>query len=997
MQHPKHHWIRPFSRAAIAIGLAIAPNALYAENTKEQETIDFNRDIRPILSNNCYYCHGPDVKNNKADLRLDIRAEAIAAYAIAPGEPESSDLVERIFSKDSSEVMPPPEAHKSLSPEQKEKLVKWIREGAEYDSHWSYKRVERPEAGSIDEIVESNLGKKKLKLSQEASRETLLRRLYLDTIGLPPTPQQIENYLSDQSPDAYERLVDELLASPHFGENMAASWLDAVRYADTLGYHGDQTRDASPFRDYVIHAFNTNKPYDQFTIEQIAGDLLPNATLEQRVASSFNRLNQSSQEGGIQDKEYLKKYQAERVRTTSTTFLGSTLACAECHDHKFDPFTAKDFYSFAAFFSDILERGAYNNSGSFQEEDLSKFLKDPAVKIDTKFGTSLRVPNRTFLQDSDELEAELAERWNVLRHGTKAAEVEFQKWLSEKRQAYDSKLPAEYPLPSFGKHRGLRIAKGQLPAENGYRFSLEIFPGEPDSSKNGAAVEFTFPDARYVFFWGKSPKKESDQRILINKGAMPKAREWSTLTIDLRELKKHRHAEVSEVTFIENAHAKDAKPTQIRNFKLQTTLHAVPIGNLSNEAIRLLRQCINHPSDTRSMSGLREIFFTTHAGSPDQIALRENHQLLAEFIHGTRETPVTISATPREIRILPRGNWMDESGEIVLPATPEFLDFSITSDSSRRLNRLDLARWIVNRDNPLAARTYVNRLWADFFGTPLSSAPEDLGLQGEYPVYPELMDWLAAEFMESGWDIKHLIKTILMSKTYRQTSRSTPELDLIDPHNRLLARQTPRRLKAENIRDNVLSASGLLVRRIGGASSTPYQPAGYYRQLNFPKRTYQEDHNENQYRRGLYTHWQRTFLHPMLMAFDAPSRDECAVSRPVSNTPMQALNLLNDPTFVEAARALADQVLTASADDSSRIESLYLRVLARSPSPREVTRLASFLAKERQRFQTAPDQADELLGIGLYHSKNKIPEPEKAAWTSVSRAVLNLHESITRY
>ncbi len=741
--------------------------------------VDFNRDVRPILSNSCYACHGPDSKNNDSDLRLDLRESAIEELAIIPGDGESSDIIWRVASDDPDEVMPPPDAKKPpLTDLQKQILTKWIDQGAKYDLHWSYRKVAKPAGSSIDEIVGAELKKRDLRFSEPAEKATLMRRVFLDATGLPPTPEEARRYLADTSPDAYEKLVDRLLESPAYGENMATYWLDAARFADSVGYHGDQSRDASPFRDYVIHAFNSNKPYSDFVTEQIAGDLLPDPTVEQKIAAGFNRLNQISAEGGIQDAEYLKKYQSERVRTTTTTFLGSTLACAECHDHKFDPFTARDFYSMGAFFADILEKGAWNGDGSYQEKDISGYLSDPLAS-DDGFGPRLEVSNRTFMDNA-------------------------------------------------------------------------------------------------------------------------------------------------------TAYGADEKP--------------------------------------------------------------------GADLDGKRFTPLTISAEPRETRVLNRGNWMDTTGEIVQPATPGFLEFKAVSTPGKRLTRLDLANWIVSKENPLTARTFVNRRWAQFFGTPLSNTPEDLGMQGEYPVYPELLEFLAYDFMDSGWDIKHLVRSILRSKTYRQSSRGTPELTELDPGNRFLAHQTPRRLIAENIRDNALAVSGLLVRKVGGPSVNPYQPAGYYEALNFPKREHKPSTGRNQWRRGRYTHWQRTFLHPMLLSFDAPGRDECVVARPQSNTPLQALTLLNDPSILEASTALAQSLIQDFSENSERIDAAFFRVLMRSPTEDERQLLGKFVTRENGRFKTDPATATEFLGNSVSLEPDPAIAPvELATWTSVARALLNLHETITRY
>ena len=761
--------------------------------------IRYGRDIRPILSDKCFFCHGPDPKTREEDLRLDLRDEAIIAKAFIPGNPEKSKLIKLINATDEDDLMPPPESHKSLSAAEKKLLHDWIQAGAEYEPHWAYMAPEREPGQSIDAVVSRDLAKRGLDFAPPADPSTLLRRLHFDVTGLPPSPEQVAAFQQAHAKDpeaAIRDAVDQLLASPHFGERMAVSWLDVVRYADTVGYHGDNDRSASPYRDYVIDAFNTDKPFDQFTLEQIAGDLLPDATLPQKIAASYNRLNAISKEGGIQDAEYLAKYQAERVRTTSAAWLGSTMACCECHDHKFDPFTARDFYSFAAYFSDILEKGAWNNEGSYQE-DISKWTAQ-GVAFD-EWGPLLLTPAPEQQTRLDELDAGIA------------------------------RLRAELA---------------------------------------------------------------------------PKAKP----TPELATLDKERNA----------------------------LLRAIP------------------------------------------------------------SVPATISAKPRDIRLLNRGDWTDKSGPIVSPATPAFLTAG-TGDPSTRPTRLDLAKWMVAKENPLTARVFANRLWARLFGTGLSKDSGDLGLQGEYPSHPELLDWLAIEFTDHQWSVKHLMRTILLSRTYQQSSNPTPALAETDPQNRLLARQTQLRLPAELIRDNALAVSGLLHPAIGGPSAKPYQPAKYYRHLNFPPREYQADTGPQLYRRGLYTHWQRTFLHPMLKAFDAPAREECTADRANSNTPLQALNLLNDPAFTEAARALATRLLQEPEGEANLVARAWLRCLGRPPTDEESRILGEFHADELKRFTASPADAAAFLKVGQSPAPATLPPAQLAAATSLARTLLNLHETITRY
>ena len=794
----------------------ITPALLWAE-----DEIHYGRDIRPILSDKCFFCHGSDAKTRKEDLRLDLRDEALAAKAFIPGNPAGSQLIQRINATAEDQLMPPPKSHKSLNQAEKQLLSDWIKTGAVYQPHWAYTQPKREPNQTIDTLVARGLETRKLRFSPPADPASLLRRLHFDVIGLPPTPAETLAFQQAHAQDpqaAVRQVVDQLLASPHFGERMAVSWLDAVRYADTVGYHGDKERSASPFRDYVIDAFNSDKPFDQFTIEQIAGDLLPDATLPQKVAASYNRLNQLSEEGGIQDAEYLAKYQAERVRTTSSAWLGSTMACCECHDHKFDPFTTKDFYSFAAFFSDILEKGAWNNDGKYQE-DPGKWAKQ-GVKFD-EWGPLVQVPTAAQSAQLAALDARIAEIRKQL----------------EQPQAPDPQAP-------------------------------DVVQPSPPANQ--------------------------------------------PLNDELARLDGERNA----------------------------LLKAVP------------------------------------------------------------SVPATISAKPREIRLLNRGDWQDQSGPVMSPATPAFLTASSPQDpaaAAQRPSRLDLARWIVGKDNPLTARVFVNRLWARLFGVGLSKDTGDLGFQGEYPSHPELLDWLAVEFVENRWSVKHLMRAILLSQTYQQSSTPTGALTEMDPKNRLLARQSQLRLPAELIRDNALAVSGLLTSTVGGPSAKPYQPDGYYRNLNFPIRTYQADKGELLYRRGLYTHWQRTFLHPMLKAFDAPTREECTPERAGSNTPLQALNLLNDPSFTEAARALATLLLTEAAGDTDLVARAFLRCLSRPPTAAETEILNRFHAQELERFTANPATAAEFLAIGEQPVAKDLPPAKLAAATSVARAILNLHETITRY
>lgn len=793
MKQPVRQLVWQLVGACGALAACVAPCAA------DTATPSYNRDIRPILSDRCFACHGPDAGTREADLRLDTEAGA-HLMAIVPGDAEGSELMNRLVTDDPDVQMPPAASKKPpLTPEQIELIRRWIDAGAKYEAHWTYippLRSQPPTLddetaarNDIDRFLLARLARRGFTPAPEADRATLIRRLSFDLTGLPPTAEEVDAFLKDESSDAYEKLVDRLLASEAYGERMASWWFDLVRFANTVGYHGDQEHRITPYRDYVIKSFNENLPFDQFTIEQLAGDLLPNPTMWQLVASGYNRLLQTTHEGGAQDGEYRAKHLADRVRNFSETWLAASMGCAECHDHKFDPYTQDDFYSLGAFFADV------DHYGSFA------------------------------------------------------------------------------PLAS-----------------------------------------------------NSTPTERPPEMLAWN---LPVYREIEKLDARIKELE------------------------------------ASLVGKLD----------ANWPKRRKELIALR----------------RARLDLEAKF----EPTLVTQAVEPRPVRVLPRGNWMDESGPIVEPHVPRHLPQ--IEVEGRRANRLDLAKWLVSPEQPQAARVVANRLWQRFFGTGLSKTVIDLGAQGEWPVNQDLVDWLAVEFMESGWDVKRLVKLMVTTSAYRQSSLPRPEIDAVDPENRLLARQGRFRLDAEQIRDNALAVSGLLVMQTGGDISRPYQPAGYYSPLNFPEREYAASKDANQYRRSVYAHWQRQFLHPWLMAFDAPTREECTAQRPISNTPGAALVLLNDPSFVEAARALAQRALGADAtDDEGRLRWTWRRVVGREPKSEEIAMLSSLLQSHRQHFGGQREAATALVGVGNAPRDEKHDAAELAAWTSIGRTLLNLNETVSR-
>jgi hypothetical protein len=982
--------------------------------------------VRPILAENCYACHGPDKGKRQAGLRLDQRDVAMKKGVLSPGSPEESELVRRIFSADPEEQMPPPESRKKLSDAQKHTLEQWIAAGAEYQAHWSYAPLERPAvpaiaeperaANPIDAFLFARLDALSIQPSPEADRRTLLRRLYLDLLGLPPTPAEIATFVADERADAWELAIDRCLESPHYGERMAVAWLDLARFADTVGYHGDQNVDVFPYRDWVVDAFNANEPFDRFTIEQLAGDLLPDRSERTLVATAFNRLNMVTREGGAQPGEYLAKYAADRVRTVAGTWLGSTLGCAECHDHKYDPFTTRDFYRLEAFFADITQWGVYQDYDYTPNPDLRGWSNDHP------FPPEIAVESPYLERRIEALEQRMGEV--LAEHREHTCEEELAAWRDRSRTFVDAHqggwivasprlLPSENADPAkhvsaMPESDGSLFLQGGLgepvvmrvPLEEGTLASirLELLPDE----RNGGTIVRGGGESTWVGFGA---------RLVPKSGGEPVQLAFHHADADLEEA---RFANGFEVIGIKSgwvtskAHAKEVqtgvwqleKPLHVGpELELEVTLAYGSVGRLRLAVSPLATRTL-FDGDLGAAVG-EERGLETHLLSTDRDreTLVEYHKLLRERREcrgGKARVVVTAAREPRVTRVLRRGNWQDESGEIVEPGVPGFLP-QPPSVAGERLDRLDLARWLVSRENPLTARTFVNRLWKQLFGTALSAVVDDLGTQGEWPFYDDLLDWLAVEFVDSGWDVKHMVRLITSSAAYRRDSGTRADLAEIDPENRLLSRQSPRRLEAEFVRDNALFAAGLLTLDLGGPSAHPYQPPGYYANLQFPDRDYKPETDDRQYRRGLYTHWQRAFLHPMLANFDAPSREECTASRVVSNTPQQALTLLNDPTFVEAARALAERVLSpAPADDGERVAALYERVLGRSPRDTERASLLGFLETERARFAAHPEEAKALLAIGASSRGDEAPG-ELAAWTALGRVVLNLHETITRY
>ncbi|HEX3870355.1 MAG TPA: PSD1 and planctomycete cytochrome C domain-containing protein [Pirellulales bacterium] len=1028
--------------AAIASCLAsMSPRA------EAEEPLQYNRDIKPILSGNCFFCHGPDHESRQAGLRLDSRDEAVEAadsgtLAIVPGKPEESEMIRRIFADDEDERMPPPDSHKSLTAEQKELLKRWVAEGAAYQTHWLYAPLERPPfpkvkqrawaSSAIDAFILAQLESKSIKPSREADRAMLLRRLSLDLIGLPPTPDEVAAFVADTRDDAYASQVDRLLASPHYGERMAIWWFDVARFTDTVGFHGDQNQRIFPYRDYVIDAFNTNKPFDQFTLEQLAGDLLPSATVEQHIATGFNRLNMMTREGGAQAKEYLAKYGAERVRTVGTTWLGSTLGCCECHDHKYDPFTARDFYSLKAFFADVKQYGVYSDPRSSPNPELKGFTNE------YPFPPELEVPSAFLQREKARLEQEITELVSTTTDAIladKKAHAAFEAWRGAVHAALqDDPTGWATPEPQAEvRAKGGSIGKTKVEVTDEYVVSPIKKAGKDELTLNVevdpevrrvAAVRLELVPGAEMSGALAGSLPQQMVRISASVHSKGKSRSLSFYFADA-DTKEPRYSETAEVLGVHGgwetsqSHAAETQtsvwllnpPVELADGET-LTITIKPESALVPVRVSVSPLAGRLPLDPLDPSALVALLSSKPAANQlrraaetylistafDRKAFDQYMTLHRQWLEtrgGKAWTMVTSACIPLTVRVLPRGNWQDESGPIVEPAVPHFL-LQIDNESGRLATRVDLARWLCSKENPITPRMFVNRLWKQFFGNALSMVVDDLGAQGEPPSHPELLDWLAVEFRDNQWDVKHVVRTIVMSNTYRQDSRLRPKLLIADPHNRLLASQNPRRLEAEIIRDNALAIAGILNLKMGGPSVKPYQPPGYYDNLQFPNRDYVADLDRRQWRRGVYMHWQRTFLHPMLANFDAPAREECTANRTLSNTPQQALTLLNDPSMVEAARALADRLLTTAHDDEARLEMAYELALARLPRSQEKASLLKMLASQREHYRATADEADEVLKVGILPAKCS-DKPELAAWTSVTRVILNLHETITRY
>jgi len=1050
------------------------------------QVIEFNRDIRPILSDKCYTCHGPDSAKRLSKLRFDTEEGAKqdlgkSRFAIIGGDSAKSSLITRITSTNSATRMPL--GREPLSAKEIELLRQWVDQGAKWQKHWSLITPTRPPLpvvgneswpkNDIDRFVLARLEKEGLNPSPEADRATLIRRVSLDLTGLPPSPAEVDAFLADQSPNAYEKIVDRLLASPRYGERMATPWLDGARYADTSGYQSDGERFMWRWRDWVIDAFNRNLPFDQFTIQQIAGDMLPNATLDQKIASGFNRNQRGNSEGGIIPEEYAVEYVVDRVNTTSAVWLGLTVGCARCHDHKYDPIKQKEFYQLFSYFNNVPEKGVASKLGNsppfiqaplpeqqakLQEmktrvasaEERFKDLQPALLKAQQTWEASLGKAAPIDWSIDENLLAHLPLDGNLESHfaprATKGGASEMRQgsgYVTDTNAAKAAKLPvvvfrdgepqfAPGHIGQAASFDGKRYIDAGAIAGFGSgtdKFSLAawIYPTAPNGAIATRAVEQ--PEARGFALYLVEGKLQVQMghrwsadaaRVETEKGV--ELNRWShvTLTYDgTREaegIKVYVDGQEQKVKVLLDALNNAYRATEplrigavgaVPQNRFQGSIGDVRLYGVAlsaDEAAILadptpINQIAALPTEKRSKPQTDKLglYFLGHEAPAEvQQAWRQVGET-REQLNKFEETIPTVMVmeemkVPRESHLLIRGAY-DQPGEKVSPGVPSVLP---PLPEGVPNNRLGLAKWLVDPANPLTARVTVNRFWAIYFGTGLVKTVEDFGSQGEWPSHPELLDWLATEFVRTGWDMKAMQKLIVTSATYRQSSRFIPELMQKDPENRLLARGPRIRLSAETVRDELLAISGLLVDKVGGPSVKPYQPAGVWQDVSGGA-DYQQDHGDNLYRRSLYTFWKRTAPPPAMMIFDAAGRETCTVSESRTNTPLQALDLMNDVAYVEASRMLAERAMTTAGPQAAdRISFAFRAAAARPPSAKETQVLLDNLKYYRDRYQTDRESAVKLLGQGEHPRNEKLDQSELAAYTMVASLILNLDEIVTK-
>lgn len=1025
---------------------------------EESGAVGFNRDVRPILADKCFRCHGPDEAARKAKLRLDRREDAVAdrdgVVAIAPGDSLVSELVHRIATADSDDRMPPEDSGSPLADREIEILRQWIDDGAVYEQHWSFIPPIRPSLpeiadvswpkNAIDRFVLARLESEGLKPSPAATKETLIRRVTLDLTGLPPTIKELDAFLKDTSPDAYAKVVDRLLASPHYGEKMALHWLDASRFADTNGYFRDMERTQWRWRDWVIAAFNENMPFDEFTTEQLAGDLLADASLEQKIATGFNRNHMVNNESGIIEEEFRVEYVADRLQTTSTIWLGLTTGCARCHDHKYDPLSQREYYELFAFFNNVPERGLDGGKGnaapilsvptkeqSARRDALDRRLKkaeeefapvnaaiENAQAAWEKTATkALPEPPSDGLVSHYAFESDATDSGAAKRHGEAKGAVAFETGLLGSALDLGGDGYAEIATPRrFDRDDAFSFGAWVFPTSGGPACVISKIDDANDLRgfdlllRKGKAV------AQFAHRWN------SDAIQVATKNEVP-TRRWQHLMVTYDGSGKaagvrlyldgqRQQLDILHDSLTGTIHT--AEPLRIGRRQASASYEGrIDDVRIYDRALaedetdrlatgQLVRGLIAIPSEKRSAlqkQQIQEFFIARHATEVQRAAYREIAALRArvsEYKAGLPKMMVMEEMKePRQASILARGQY-DQHLEPVKAAVPAVLS---PMPENAPANRLGFAQWLVSPSHPLTARVTVNRIWQSVFGTGIVATAEDFGVQGEWPSHPGLLDWLATEFIRLDWDVKELHRLIVTSATYRQSSDATPALIARDPDNRLLSRGPRFRMDAELLRDQALAVGGLLVARIGGPSVKPYQPAGLWREVTYDgELDYEPATGDDLYRRSLYTYWKRQAPPPNMLAFDAPTRETCVVKRSLTNTPLQALVLMNDPTFVEAARHLAQRMMLEGGEmDITRLIFGFRLATARSSSGEEENVLLYLLNAQRQHFRRHAAEARMLLQVGESPRDESLDPAELAAWTTVANTILSLDEVVTKH
>ena len=1046
-------------RFMLLAGILTLQFPLFSEE-KLPETVQFNRDIRPVLSNKCFTCHGPDEKRRKGKLRLDVEAEAKANVIVA-GKLADSEFWARIISTDSDELMPPAKAKKPLTPKEIALFKRWIEQGAKYEGHWAFisPKTSTPHKGKlkwghnpIDHFVLKQLEANGLEPATEATRELLIRRVTFDLIGLPPTLAEVDAFVNDKSPNAYEKIVDRLLASKSYAERMTLHWMDVARYGDSSVHHADGPRTMWPWRDWVINAYHTNKSFKDFATEQLAGDLIPNATVDQKIATGFNRNHGTTDEGGLIVEEYRVEYVVDRVKTTGNVFLGLSIECAQCHSHKYDPISHKEYYEFFAFFNNNADSGKQTRGGN----------APPMVDVISKESQAKRQAAEAKLKAANEKIA-------AYRKGVQAA---FEKWTVEAAKNVDAQpnepagLLAHFPLDEFKDRKGTDFVneKNEVKWEGGGRTvagqSGQAFRVEGNGFINVKDVQtpewnqpFSFgcwvkPDAgnangalfskmnegnafRGFDLWLQQGSvgthlisKWQDNAIKVVSKAKVPAKKWTHVfvTYDGKGKAAGTKIYINGKVQEHNIEADGLKGTiqTPKEFRIGRRFNSAQANNIEIDDVRLYdRELVI--ADISAVSGSNPIApllaIASDKRSPKQTETLLNHylnnidqphqKLLAE--KRAAETEIAAAnkskvntmimgdlGNMRKTFVLERGHYEHPlKEEVIKPGVPAFLP---PMPEGSTANRLGLAQWLTRPDHPLTARVAVNRYWSLLFGQGIVKSVSDFGTQGAWPTHPALLDWLATDFVKNNWNIKHTFKQIVMSATYRQSSKLNRELYNRDPENNLIARGPRFRLQGEFVRDNALAVSGLLVDRAGGPGVKPYQPPGLWNEVSLGGNVrFRQDTGENLYRKSMYTYWKRSAPAPSMTIFDAPTREKCMVERPRTNTPLQALVTLNDPQFTEAARNLAQRMIKEGGQSAQeRVTYGYRLVTARQPKPIVANILVAAYNEELENFKKNTEAADKLIAVGESKRDETINNAEHAAWTIVASMLLNLDEVITR-